>query len=42
MKSSGGAKFWQISRADLTVARDKILINLPEVNSADIWMTQMQ
>jgi len=38
----GGAIFWQVSRADLSVARDKILINLPEVNRADIWMTQMQ
>jgi Tol biopolymer transport system component/DNA-binding winged helix-turn-helix (wHTH) protein len=38
----GGTNFWQVSSADLSVARDKILINLPEVNSADIWMTQMQ
>jgi hypothetical protein len=28
--------------SDLSVARDKILINLPQVHAADIWMTQMQ
>ncbi len=31
----------RVRRSDLSVARDKILINLPQVHS-DIWMTQMQ
>jgi Tol biopolymer transport system component len=34
-------KFHQIT-SDLSVARDKIMINLPQMNTGDIWMTQMQ
>jgi DNA-binding winged helix-turn-helix (wHTH) protein/Tol biopolymer transport system component len=34
-------KFHQIT-SDLSVARDKIMINLPQMNTGDIWMTQMR
>ena len=39
--SAGRAGAFYLSEADLSVARDKILINLPQVHS-DTWMTQMQ
>ena len=38
--SEGRAGAYNLSTSDLTVARDKILINLPHRNP-DIWMTQM-
>jgi Tol biopolymer transport system component len=34
-------RFYQI-RSDLSVARDKILISLPQVHTGDIWITQLQ
>jgi DNA-binding winged helix-turn-helix (wHTH) protein/Tol biopolymer transport system component len=40
--SAGRAGASDQMESDLSVARDKILINLPQVNSGDIWMTQMQ
>jgi hypothetical protein len=40
--SAGRAGASDQKESDLSVARDKILINLPQVNSGDIWMTQMQ
>ncbi len=39
--SEGRAAAYNPIASDLTVARDKILINLPH-SHADIWMTQMQ
>jgi Tol biopolymer transport system component/DNA-binding winged helix-turn-helix (wHTH) protein len=39
--SEGRGGAYLLFTSDLTVARDKILINLPQVNH-DIWMTQMQ
>jgi Tol biopolymer transport system component/DNA-binding winged helix-turn-helix (wHTH) protein len=38
--SEGRAAAYHSFSSDLTVARDKILINLPHINH-DIWMTQM-
>jgi DNA-binding winged helix-turn-helix (wHTH) protein/Tol biopolymer transport system component len=38
--AQGRAAAWDQKRSDLSVARDKILINLPDEHS-DIWMTQM-
>ena len=39
--SAGRAGAFDQAHSDLSVARDKILINLPETHS-DTWMTQMQ
>jgi hypothetical protein len=39
--SAGRAGAFYLDGSDLSVARDKILINLPQVHS-DTWMTQMQ
>jgi eukaryotic-like serine/threonine-protein kinase len=40
--SAGRAGASSQTNSDLSVARDKIIINLPQVKSGDIWMTQMQ
>jgi len=39
--SAGRAAVLNQQRADLSVARDKILINLPQVHS-EIWMTELR
>ena len=39
--SAGRAGAYYLGQSDLSVARDKILINLPQVHS-DTWMTRMQ
>jgi hypothetical protein len=39
--SAGRAGASYLDQCDLSVARDKILINLPQVHS-DTWMTQMR
>jgi Tol biopolymer transport system component/DNA-binding winged helix-turn-helix (wHTH) protein len=39
--SEGRAAAYNYADSDLTVARDKILINLPQIHP-DIWMTQIQ
>ena len=38
--AAGRASSWFISGSDLSVARDKMLINLTEIHS-EVWMTQM-
>jgi hypothetical protein len=39
--SAGLAALAQQGSSDLSVARDKILVNLPQVRS-EIWMTQLR
>ena len=36
-----GSEFYAI-QSDLSVARDKIMINLTQIHASEIWMTQMQ
>ncbi len=38
--AAGRASAWFVNQSDLSVARDKMLINLLQIHS-DIWMTQM-
>jgi dipeptidyl aminopeptidase/acylaminoacyl peptidase len=40
--SAGRSGINHQTTSDLSVARDKITINLPQMNTGDIWMTQMQ
>lgn len=40
--SAGRSGKLQQITSDLSVARDKIMINLPQMHTGDIWMTQMR
>ena len=40
--SAGRSGKYNQGGSDLSVARDKIVINLPQMNTGDIWMAQMQ
>jgi hypothetical protein len=39
--SAGRSGKYNQNGSDLSVARDKIMINLPQMNTGDIWMAQM-